>query len=91
MDYKVVLAPRAIEDLRDIVLYIAPDRTEAAKRLGLALIDKTKVLLNGRSPNQFGRAPCQPLRHCFIRRERISAWLGSAARLVFSCGSATES
>jgi toxin ParE1/3/4 len=44
VDYKVVLAPRAIEDLRDIVLYIAPDRPEAAKRLGLALIDKTKVL-----------------------------------------------
>ena len=44
MDYKVVLAPRAIEDLRDIVLYVAPDRPEAAKRLGLALIEKTKVL-----------------------------------------------
>ena len=44
MDYKVVLAPRAIEDLRDIVLYVAPDRPDAAKRLGLALIEKTKVL-----------------------------------------------
>ena len=44
MDYKVVLAPRAVEDLRDIVLYVAPDRPEAAKRLGLALIEKTKVL-----------------------------------------------
>lgn len=44
MDYQVVLAPRALEDLRDIVLYIAPDRPEAAKRLGLALIEKTKVL-----------------------------------------------
>ncbi len=44
MDYKVVLAPRAIEDLRDIVLYVAPGRPEAAKRLGLALIEKTKIL-----------------------------------------------
>lgn len=44
MDYKVVLAPRAIEDLRDIVLYIAPDRPDAARRLGLALIERTKVL-----------------------------------------------
>jgi plasmid stabilization system protein ParE len=44
MDYKVVLAPRAIEDLRDIVLYVAPDRPEAAKRLGMALIEQTKVL-----------------------------------------------
>jgi plasmid stabilization system protein ParE len=44
MDYKVIVAPRAIDDLRDIVLYIAPDRPEAAKRLGLALIERTKVL-----------------------------------------------
>ena len=44
MDYKVVLAPRAIDDLRDIVLYVAPDRPDGAKRLGFALIGKTKVL-----------------------------------------------
>ncbi len=44
MDYKVVLAPRAIDDLRDIVIYITPDRPDAAQRLGLALIEKTKVL-----------------------------------------------
>ena len=44
MDYKVIVASRAIEDLRDIVLYIAPDRPEAAKRLGLALIERTKIL-----------------------------------------------
>ena len=44
MDYKVVLAPRAIDDLRDIVLYISPDSPVAAERLGLALIEKTRVL-----------------------------------------------
>jgi len=44
MDYKVVLAPRAIDDLRDIVLYIAPERPDAARKLGLALVEKTKVL-----------------------------------------------
>lgn len=44
MDYKVVLAPRAIDDLRDIVLYISPDRPGAAKKLGLALLERTKVL-----------------------------------------------
>ena len=58
MDYKVVLAPRAIDDLRDIVLYVAPERPEAAKRLGLALIEKTKVLgsfpLSGRVVPEFG-------------------------------------
>jgi toxin ParE1/3/4 len=44
MEYKVIVAPRAIDDLRDIVLYIAPDRPDAAKKLGLALIERTKVL-----------------------------------------------
>ena len=58
MDYKVVLAPRAIEELRDIVLYVAPDRPDAAKRLGLALIEKTRVLgefpFSGRVVPEFG-------------------------------------
>jgi toxin ParE1/3/4 len=44
VDYKVIIAPRAISDLRDIVLYVSPERPEAAKRLGYALIEKTKVL-----------------------------------------------
>ena len=44
MDYKVIIAPRAISDLRDIVLYVSPDRPEAAKKLGYALIEKTRVL-----------------------------------------------
>ena len=44
MDYKIVIAPRAISDLRDIVLYISPDRPEAARKLGYALIEKTKTL-----------------------------------------------
>lgn len=44
MDYKVIIAPRAISDLRDIVLYISPDRPEAALKLGYALIEKTKAL-----------------------------------------------
>jgi toxin ParE1/3/4 len=44
VDYKVIIAPRAISDLRDIVQYISPDLPDAAKRLGYALIEKTKVL-----------------------------------------------
>jgi toxin ParE1/3/4 len=59
MDYKVVLAPRAIADLRDIVLYITPDRPDTAKRLGLALIERTKVLgefpLSGRVVREFNQ------------------------------------
>jgi toxin ParE1/3/4 len=44
VDYKVIIAPRAISDLRDIVLYISPERPEAAMRLGYALVEKTKIL-----------------------------------------------
>ena len=44
MDYKIIVAPRAISDLRDIVLYISPDRPDAARRLGYAPIEKTKAL-----------------------------------------------
>jgi toxin ParE1/3/4 len=44
VDYKIIVAPRAISDLRDIVLYISPDRPDAARRLGYALIEKTKAL-----------------------------------------------
>jgi toxin ParE1/3/4 len=44
VDYKIIIAPRAISDLRDIVLYVSPNRPEAARRLGYALIEKTKVL-----------------------------------------------
>jgi toxin ParE1/3/4 len=44
VDYKIIIAPRAISDLRDIVLYISPDRPDAAGKLGYALIEKTKAL-----------------------------------------------
>lgn len=44
MEYEVIIAPRAIKDLQDIVLYVSPDRPEAAKRLASALVEKTKVL-----------------------------------------------
>ncbi|MGH8019801.1 MAG: type II toxin-antitoxin system RelE/ParE family toxin [Opitutaceae bacterium] len=44
MEYEVVIAPRAVEDLKDIVLYISPDRPEAANRLAIALVERTRIL-----------------------------------------------
>ena len=44
MAYKIILSPKAIEDLRDIVHFVALDREAAAVRLGRALIEKTKLL-----------------------------------------------
>jgi toxin ParE1/3/4 len=83
MDYQVVLSPRAIEDLRDIVLYIAPDRTAAAQRLGLALIEKTKVLaafpLSGRIVPEFGN---QRIRELILSPYRIVYRVNDASKTI---------
>jgi toxin ParE1/3/4 len=44
MDYQVILSPRAIQDLQEIVRYISFDNPVAAEKLGLQLIEKTRNL-----------------------------------------------
>jgi toxin ParE1/3/4 len=44
MDFKVILSPRAIQDLREIVRYISFDNPAAAEKFGLELINKTRTL-----------------------------------------------
>ncbi len=65
MVYEVVIAPRAVDDLKDIVFYITPDRPEAAKRLAMALVERTKVLgsfpLSGRMVPEFERPEIREL------------------------------
>ena len=39
MDYEVILSPRAIQDLTEIVRYISFDNPKAAEKFGYALID----------------------------------------------------
>lgn len=46
MDYQVILSPRAIQDLQEVVRYISFDNPEAVERLGLQLIEKTRVLVS---------------------------------------------
>jgi plasmid stabilization system protein ParE len=46
MDYKVMLSPRAIQDLGQIVRYISFDDPKAAERFGDALIDAAMSLAN---------------------------------------------
>ena len=83
MDYKVVLAPRAIDDLRDIVLYITPDRPDAAKKLGLALIEKTKMLgqfpFSGRIVPEFDD---RLIRELLLRPYRIVYRIDETAKTV---------
>ena len=44
MDCKVIISPRAIQDLGQIVRYISFDDPKAAERLGYALIDEALSL-----------------------------------------------
>jgi toxin ParE1/3/4 len=44
MDYKVILSPRSIQDLQEIVRYISWDNPEQAEKFGRLLIDKTRSL-----------------------------------------------
>ena len=46
MDCKVVISPRAIQDLREIVRYISFDNPDAAARLGDKLIDAAMSLIS---------------------------------------------
>ncbi len=83
MDYQVILAPRAIDDLRDIVLYIAPDRPDTAKRLGLALIEKTKILstfpFSGSVVPEFNQ---RDIRELILKPYRIVYRINEAQKIV---------
>lgn len=46
MDCKVVLSPRAIQDLQEIVRYISFDNPQAARQFGYFLIDAALSLRN---------------------------------------------
>ena len=46
MDFKVILSPRAIRDLQEIVRYISFDNPVRAESFGRELIAKTKTLVS---------------------------------------------
>ena len=46
MDFKIILSPRAIQDLREIVRYISFDNPVRAESFGRELIAKTKMLVS---------------------------------------------
>ena len=58
MDCKVILSPRAIQDLKEIVHYISFDNPKVAERFGYALIDAALSLATlperGRFVPEFG-------------------------------------
>jgi plasmid stabilization system protein ParE len=83
VDYKVIIAPRAVSDLRDIVLYASPDRPEAAKRLGYALIEKTKVLSSFPRSGGIVREFTDPnIRQLVLAPYRIIYRIDDTARII---------
>ncbi|MBD2385261.1 type II toxin-antitoxin system RelE/ParE family toxin [Cylindrospermum sp. FACHB-282] len=72
MDYRIVLAPRAVSDLEDIVRYIALHNPEAARKLGQKLLNKTKELsqfpIKGQKVPEFND-PC--IRQLILKPYRI--------------------
>jgi toxin ParE1/3/4 len=44
MGYKIIFAPQAVEQLEEIVRYIARDNPNAAEKFGLHLVDQTRLL-----------------------------------------------
>jgi toxin ParE1/3/4 len=72
MAYKVILSPRAIRDLEQIVRYIAPRNADAAAKLGYELIAKTKALRDfpelGRKVPEFND---EKIRELILKNYRI--------------------
>ena len=83
MDYQVILSPRAIQDLQEVVRYISIDNPAAAERLGLQLIEKTRVLVSfpelGRIVPEFGEAT---IRELIFKPYRIVYRVSHERRLV---------
>jgi toxin ParE1/3/4 len=44
MDYEVILSPKALDDLGDIIIYISQDNPSAAKLFGKKLVEEIRVL-----------------------------------------------
>jgi plasmid stabilization system protein ParE len=67
MDFKIILAPRAIQDLQEIVRYISFDNPVRAESFGRELIAKTRLLAAfpemGRVVPEFGEPNVRELIH----------------------------
>ncbi len=83
MDYQVIFSPRAIDDLRAVVRYVASDDPVAATRLGEGLLAATKRLATfpelGRFVPEFADAS---VREIVVRPYRIVYRVDHPARRV---------
>ena len=81
MDYKVIFSPLALDDLEQIVRYVAADDLVAAQRLGTRLLDQAETLC--RLPNRGGSVRARPgVRKLLLRPYLIFYRVDEAARGV---------
>ncbi|MBV9658864.1 MAG: type II toxin-antitoxin system RelE/ParE family toxin [Verrucomicrobia bacterium] len=83
--YEVILSPLAVQDLAEIVTFIAADNPTVAERFGRALIQKTRLLVTfpelGRIVPEFAEAP-ERARELIHRAYRIIYRVDHARRRV---------
>jgi len=83
MDYQVILSPRAIRDLQEIVRYISFDNPTVAAGFGAQLIEKTRVLAKfpelGRAVPEFANPA---IRELIFKSYRIVYRVNHDRRLV---------
>ncbi len=83
MDFKIILSPRAILDLQEIVRYISRDSPVHGEKFGYLLIQKTRVLASfpeiGRKVPEFGDSG---IREVIFKSYRIVYRVNSEKRIV---------
>ena len=71
MDFKIILSPRAVRDLQEIVRYISFDNPVRAESFGRELISKTRLLASfpeaGRIVPEFGEPNTREIIHMSYR------------------------
>ena len=71
MDFKVILSPRAIQDLQEIVRYISFDNPVRAESFGRELFSKTRLLASfpemGRVVPEFDQPDIREIIHLSYR------------------------
>jgi|SRR5882672_11209106 len=71
MAFKIILSPRAVQDLREIVRYISLDNPERAESFGRELVAKTRLLATfpefGRVVPELGEPDTREVIHKYYR------------------------
>jgi toxin ParE1/3/4 len=68
--YKVILSPRSLDDLHEIVSFIAADKPEAAERFGHQLIDEAEAI----GPHPYAGRVVPEIRDPAIRERTFRAY-----------------